>query len=164
MQTFLPYPDLRQSVEALDWRRLGKQRSEALTLLRVLYGCRKGYQHYPATLMWKGYEDTLAIYYNLCVQEWIKRGYNNNLFRVYFPRDHTIIYPPWWGGPIHSDHRRALLYKAELSQQEFQDGKKVTNADLAEWHWYHQFGWTELINYDAVKAGKKYQYYWPVRI
>ena len=36
MQTFLPYPDFAASAAALDDRRLGKQRVEALQVLRAL--------------------------------------------------------------------------------------------------------------------------------
>jgi len=41
MQTFLPYPDFEASLRALDYRRLGKQRLEALQLIRAISGaCR----------------------------------------------------------------------------------------------------------------------------
>jgi hypothetical protein len=36
MQTFLPYPDFRESLESLDNKRLGKQRVEALQLTLAL--------------------------------------------------------------------------------------------------------------------------------
>lgn len=35
MQTFLPYPDLLKSVQCLDNKRLGKQRVEAMQILRI---------------------------------------------------------------------------------------------------------------------------------
>jgi len=38
MQTFLPYPDFAQSLRVLDSRRLGKQRLEAMQLLRAISG------------------------------------------------------------------------------------------------------------------------------
>ena len=37
MQTFLPYPDFRESLESLDYKRLGKQRVEALQLVKSIY-------------------------------------------------------------------------------------------------------------------------------
>lgn len=36
MQTFLPYPDFKKSLQALDYRRLGKQRVEAYQIIRFL--------------------------------------------------------------------------------------------------------------------------------
>lgn len=36
MQTFLPYPDFRQSAKVLDRARLGKQRVECLQLARAI--------------------------------------------------------------------------------------------------------------------------------
>ena len=38
MQIFIPFPDVQQSAKILDYRRLGKQRSEALTLIRIITG------------------------------------------------------------------------------------------------------------------------------
>ena len=36
MQTFLPYPDFRQSAACLDYRRLGKQRVEGVQILKAI--------------------------------------------------------------------------------------------------------------------------------
>jgi hypothetical protein len=36
MQTFLPYPDFKKSLQTLDYRRLGKQRVEAYQIIRIL--------------------------------------------------------------------------------------------------------------------------------
>ena len=73
MQTFLPYPSFKQSAEALDYKRLGKQRIEAMTIYDILTERTKtiAWTHHPALLMWKRYEDALALYYNCIRQEWI---------------------------------------------------------------------------------------------
>ena len=36
MQTFLPYKDIQKSVKCLDYRRLGKQRVEAMQILKQI--------------------------------------------------------------------------------------------------------------------------------
>ena len=51
MQTFLPYPDFTASAAALDPRRLGKQRVEALQVLRGLTVAGYGWRHHPAVRM-----------------------------------------------------------------------------------------------------------------
>ena len=81
MQTFLPYPDFQKSLEVLDYRRLGKQRVEAKQILNVLLDrtTTKGWRNHPITKMWVGYEDALKVYFNMCVKEWIHRGYNNTM-------------------------------------------------------------------------------------
>ena len=38
MQTFLPYPDFKQSAACLDYRRLGKQRVEGVQILKKILG------------------------------------------------------------------------------------------------------------------------------
>ncbi len=38
MQTFLPYPDFKESFRALDSKRLGKQRVEAFQILNAIMG------------------------------------------------------------------------------------------------------------------------------
>jgi len=62
MQTFLPYPDFIDSVKALDYRRLGKQRVEARQILNILLENRKngGWVNHPCTKMWRGYHDALG--------------------------------------------------------------------------------------------------------
>jgi mRNA-degrading endonuclease YafQ of YafQ-DinJ toxin-antitoxin module len=81
MQTFLPYKSFKQSLQSLDYRRLGKQRVEAFQILNVLLERTdtKGWRNHPITKMWKGYEDALKQYFNKCVYEWVERGYNNNM-------------------------------------------------------------------------------------
>jgi hypothetical protein len=54
VQTFLPYPDFRSTARVLDQRRLGKQRVEALQVLRGLIRPGYGWRHHPAVKMWAG--------------------------------------------------------------------------------------------------------------
>lgn len=121
MQTFLPYPDFRESVACLDWRRLGKQRVEAKQILLTLQeGSR--WQHHPAVRMWRGYERALQRYMNCCIQEWMRRGYRNNMKLA---RVAGRVKMPWWFGnaEFHASHRSNLLRK--------------------DVQWYGQFGWQE---------------------
>jgi hypothetical protein len=46
VQTFLPYADLAESAAALDDRRLGRQRVEALQVLRALTRSPYGWEHH----------------------------------------------------------------------------------------------------------------------
>jgi len=74
VQTFLPYPDFAASAGALDERRLGKQRVEALQILRALTRATYGWQHHPAVTMWRGHEHALAAYGLAVCDEWVRRG------------------------------------------------------------------------------------------
>ena len=112
MQTFLPYKDFNKSLQSLDWRRLGKQRVEAHQILNVLLERTdtKGWRNHPITKMWAGYESALQLYFNLCVYEWVRRGYNNNMELENVP--YVIKYPEWLGNEsFHSSHRANLLRK-----------------------------------------------------
>ncbi|MDT5035120.1 MAG: hypothetical protein QOE03_305, partial [Micromonosporaceae bacterium] len=57
VQTFLPYPEFATSARVLDQRRLGKQRVEAIQVLRGLIVPGYGWRHHPAVKMWAGYEE-----------------------------------------------------------------------------------------------------------
>jgi hypothetical protein len=140
MQTFLPYPNFDHSVRVLDYRRLGKQRLECnqiLSALRAESSMPVGWTNHPATKMWKGYEEALHVYCQMCVNEWIARGYHNTM-SVWFDEDwqgykgswcngvdaRKVQVPPWLGDArFHASHRAALLWK-----------------DPGH---YGQFGWTE---------------------
>jgi hypothetical protein len=126
MQTFLPYPDFQKSVQTLDWRRLGKQRVEAMQILNVLLGSRKnGWRNHPIVKMWTGYEDALCLYMNHCIEEWVGRGYKNTMQFVATPVE--IEYPKWFGDKeFHASHRSNLLRK--------------------DYKYYSQFGWKEPTN------------------
>lgn len=77
MQTFLPYSNYAKSAWALDNRRLGKQRVEALQILRMLLGETDGgsWRKHPAVRMWEGAEGALAFYGQAMLDEWIRRGF-----------------------------------------------------------------------------------------
>lgn len=121
MQTFLPYDSFVKSAQVLDWRRLGKQRVEAMQILKALE-TGKGWIHHPITKMWRGYENSLKVYMTVMIEEWIERGYNNTMK---FPDIlDTIEHPPWLGNEkFHASHRSNLLRK--------------------DFEYYSQFGWTE---------------------
>jgi hypothetical protein len=109
MQTFLPYPNFRQSMSVLDYRRLGKQRVEAYQILRALEGKSKGWTNHPATRMWRGYEPALVHYMQCAIDEWTARGYNNTMAVTTVG---PLILPPWVGDDrIHSSHRSNLIRK-----------------------------------------------------
>jgi len=88
MQTFAPLgTDIVAGFRTLDYRRLGKQRVEALQILNALrkvdkYGnptSTPGWVNHPATKMWAGNERALARYGVACCIEWCRRGYNDTL-------------------------------------------------------------------------------------
>jgi|TARA_R110000823_G_scaffold203772_1_gene334818 hypothetical protein len=121
MQTFMPYPDIVKSVECLDYKRLGKQRVEAMQTYNQITKGKGGYPHHPVNKMWRDYPSALAYYHNMCIDEWIKRGYNNTMELIHF---NNLVLPDWIGDErIHKSHRSNLLRK----DQEF----------------YGQYGWNE---------------------
>lgn len=125
MQTFLPYPDLLKSVSCLDNKRLGKQRVEALQILKALTNPNYGWQHHPAVKMWRGFNTCLEIYMNLCIREWINRGFKNTMLMsaiVYESAFNfcwlgtevkgSLIMPNWFGNKdFHNSHKSNLLRK-----------------------------------------------------
>ena len=130
MQTFLPYSDFSKSARCLDYRRLGKQRVEAYQLYMIVSGIRTigGWINHPATKMWSGYSDALALYQNVMIDEWVDRGYQNTM--KYLPINKIIF--PWWLGKedLHASHRSNLLKK----DPEF----------------YGRYNWTESRNLNYV--------------
>jgi hypothetical protein len=110
VQTFMPYADLVQSARCLDDRRLGKQRSEAMQILNALRNPANRWRRHPAVRMWAGYEGALTVYMNACIDEWMRRGYVNNMERGAVVNG--VVPPPWLGDErLHSSHRASLLRK-----------------------------------------------------
>lgn len=112
MQTFLPYADYVLSAKCLDYKRLGKQRSEVLTILNG------GWVNHPCSVMWRGYEWKLCIYGLIICAEWIHRGYNDTVYDklVSYIQYHDFKYrdyPPWFGDiQFHESHQSNLVRKS----------------------------------------------------
>lgn len=147
MQTFLPVPSFIESARILDRQRLGKQRVEAWQILATLMGMRgerhpdarklppyskHGWRKHPAVLMWKGHEAALCLYGIAMCEQWIARGYEDNLlerFKKPFGPQELLTAPmPSWLDDMdfHAAHRSNLLRK-----------------NFAH---YSQFGWTEGVD------------------
>nr|MDO8084369.1 pyrimidine dimer DNA glycosylase/endonuclease V [Candidatus Sigynarchaeum springense]MDO8118573.1 pyrimidine dimer DNA glycosylase/endonuclease V [Candidatus Sigynarchaeota archaeon] len=78
MPTFITGFDMEESARHLDSKRLGKQRVEALQILRANLSLSKGWKNHPVTKTWKGYEPfLLKVYLKAIMGEWERRGYKN---------------------------------------------------------------------------------------
>ena len=105
MQTFLPYENFNETASVLDWKRLGKQRVEAMQIVNAIVK-QTGWRHHPVVHMWTPYVPALKHYTNVMIEEWIKRGYNNT---------------SWLGNEkFHSSHRANLLRKDFLYYSQFE--------------------------------------------
>jgi hypothetical protein len=127
MQTFLPYPDFAASAAVLDDRRLGKQRVEALQVLRALTRVTYGWKRHPAVRMWSGHPEAVAAYGLAVCDEWVGRGWADTCAATIGadlaaagcppPRPQAELaacdrLPPWLGDErVHSSHRAALVRK-----------------------------------------------------
>jgi hypothetical protein len=124
MQTFLPYQSFRHSARVLDPARLGKQRVEALQILRALTRPVYGWKHHPAVGMWRGHEDALVAYAEEICAEWCRRGSADRCLEqilaergVESPLTQRQLeeageLPPWLGRrAFHRSHQSALVRK-----------------------------------------------------
>lgn len=116
MQTFLPLPSFKESIQCLDYKRLGKQRVEGQQLIKAITG-GGGWSNHPCTRMWQNHVDALRVYTDMCIKEWVARGYNNTM-TPYFDIGvvemiETLIEKPSWFGneEFHASHRSNLLRK-----------------------------------------------------
>lgn len=133
MQTFLPYPSFIKSAQCLDYKRLGKQRVEARQIYDTITQNKSAWKNHPCTRMWKEYTNALALYHNIIIQEWMDRGYKNNMTLLEIT-DNKIEMPIWLGlKGFHESHRSNLLRK--------------------DYDFYGKYGWTEPTNLP---------YYWPI--
>jgi hypothetical protein len=109
-------------------------------LKRTTHVTRKvggGFSSHPMVLMWLGYERGLKRYINLCIQEWLKRGYTNTM--LVYPLKDEPSYPHWiYSESLHKSHRSALLRK-ELVRKEpkWYWGKEHLTQGVVDTPWYH---------------------------
>ncbi|MEX2680277.1 MAG: pyrimidine dimer DNA glycosylase/endonuclease V [Candidatus Sigynarchaeota archaeon] len=110
--------DMEECARHLDSRRLGKQRVEALQILRANLGLSKGWKNHPVTRAWKGYEPFLLnIYLKAIMDEWERRGYKN--VKCITMRDEIAqiigdampVPPPWLTEQLILSHQSNLVRK-----------------------------------------------------
>jgi len=126
MQTFAPEGRrIDLGFQALDYRRLGKQRVEAWQILNVLRGVdnegnpkdHKGWVNHPATKMWRGHTAALAFYGMMCCREWKQRGFNDTMLSRFASVYVSLIMdgddptPPRFLDDIMVSHRSNLIRK-----------------------------------------------------
>ncbi|MEJ2856888.1 MULTISPECIES: MSMEG_6728 family protein [unclassified Saccharothrix] len=128
MQTFLPHPDFAATARVLDRKRLGKQRVEAIQVLRGLVVPGYGWRHHPAVKMWTGYEEALVRYGLEICAAWCAIGHADTCAATLRTglkdvRGHEEVrtqaelaeagdLPPWLGDEdLHHSHRSALVRK-----------------------------------------------------
>lgn len=131
MQTFLPYADFGSSARVLDAKRLGKQRVEAIQVLRALTVPGYGWRRHPAAAMWAGYEEALVTYGLEVCAVWSATGRGDTCAATLVvdltqntglssPRPQAELaaageLPPWLGDDdFHRSHQSALVRKDPL--------------------------------------------------
>lgn len=117
MQTFLPHPSYLDSAQALDDRRLGKQRVECLQIIKALNVPGYGWSNHPAVRMWRGYEGPFLVYSVVVCSVWRRRGYKDTClskimdFRTCSFDDMEAPPPPWLTPEFCRAHQSNLLRK-----------------------------------------------------
>lgn len=119
MLTFLPMIGFFKSLRELDDARLGKQRQDALNILKALLtaGKPRGATATPNIQMWSGFEYTLAVFGMSACSVWqVERRNRDKLaFEIHalvdsVPKD--LLEPPWLGDlNFHRSHRSYLINK-----------------------------------------------------
>jgi hypothetical protein len=146
VNTFIPYADMRASLQCLDSRRLQKQGLEAFQIYLILINApvikpdgttkeRKGHKNHPVVRMWNGYLLALRIYICIAVQETgmrkTKKGLNYKTTKMteyiekynLLPTEEEVknlVYPPWWSNPsVHVSHQAKLYIKDPIYYAQF---------------------------------------------
>ena len=127
--TFLPFPDVRKSLECLDNPRLKYQRVEALMIIRSIESGKLS--NNPAFKMWADNLDFLKYYYNASLQIFEERGGNNAKCVPVIHLENPDM-PAWFGyEPFHASHRAALYRKNPTYYSSIFD--TVTDAPYLEY-------------------------------
>jgi hypothetical protein len=137
LQTFLPYADFNLSAQMLDVKRLGKQRLETMQILKALTNPDYGWQHHPATQMWRGHGKLLVSYGVAICNHWRSYGYKDTCLEKIEALDvfdESEQASPWWLGKpeLHASHRAMLFRKDPVSYQRLAN---TFSRDITDYFW-----------------------------
>ena len=157
VNTFFTDSDPEVTAKSLDDRRLGKQRVEAKQIIDLIDGNSKtgGWKAHPAVLMWVGYSDALKDYFNIMVNEWIDRGYNNTMELYQFDLDYGIEYPKWTlNDKVLFSHQARLIQKMPSHYSTiFNPPKEYLKHGYI---WPHKYSYQELENLEISELAEDY--------
>lgn len=113
VNTFIPFKSISKTMKVLDRQRLGKQRLEAKQIIEIIENKRTGYKNHPIVSMWKDNVDGLKYYYNKCIDEWVDRGYKNNMEKYKLKKKKKKEIMPWWlyNKQVRMSHQASLMRK-----------------------------------------------------
>lgn len=124
MQTFLPYPDMRRSLECLDNVRLNKQVVETFQCInaniqgppirvnRKVVSGSSWYNH-PVAKMWSNNINGLRHYLNVSIDVCAERGIIHDKIKKDLLADPNDL-PDWWGSEMfHLSHQSNLVRKVD---------------------------------------------------
>jgi hypothetical protein len=172
MQTFMPYPDYRKSLESLDKSRLQKQSIESSQILDTILGLptkkgtkRKGWLNHPAKIMWEKNPGALLQYFivniKICKDKNIKTEYCDSRLEIYEKFNLDSSLPVWFGNEeVHSSHRNRLLQKGweQMLDAEMNETKIIAAHKTISW--YKSFDWDEMQDKELMHR----EYKWPYDI
>lgn len=159
-----------KTFHSLDASRRNKQRVEAMQIYNALTQSNsKGWKNHPAALMWKGYEELLAWYHNICLDIMKEKGVNTEAENLPVVCDIEDTPRPWWFGwiALQESHRSALIrkhpvfYRWQFSMYEpwaLERGylwpSKLT-AEVLEQNSEEHPEWYAPVNWDTAKNRDK---------
>ncbi len=109
MMIWLPYPDFTKSVSCLNTQHLNRQRANCQVLSKSFISPNR-WNHVPTFKAWKNYYEVFQYYHDVCVKEWVKRGFRTIAVLYEAPKpDKRDL--PWFIGEeqYHASHRSNLL-------------------------------------------------------
>lgn len=140
VMTFLPFPDLKRSVQALSNRHLNKQITEAKQIYDAIHR-KTGYSKHKAAVMWSDTPAALAHYHNFALEEWYSRSGGGSRIPIECDDDFEL---PWWFGweAFHASHR-AMLNRKDPFNYHFEVDEEYT---------HHGYVWPGDIDPDLIEA------------
>ena len=84
MNLFMPFPDIKRSVESLDDRRLNKQILECYQIHRVAMGASEGYKNHPIVAFYINHHKFVSDYGYYCCLEYTYRTGKQHKYNDYF--------------------------------------------------------------------------------
>lgn len=113
---------------------------------------------HPSVAMWMGYEDSLKLYFNACVKEWIARGYKNTMVLFDIENEAAVLHP-WWvySDALHNSHKSALLRKefVRIKEKRWYWDKPFFTAIRSTPYYAHGYIWPSSLPTSIVKIMMK---------
>lgn len=113
---------------------------------------RVGFRNHPAVKQWTPYVESLKLYFNVMVKQWVLKGYNNN-YSPYKINEKNLVVPPFLYNEKFIEYQRRNMIRKDQGYYSKHFGKEL--EPFSGYYWFIEKDQYKLIKTKTSTVSRK---------